>query len=152
MPNWISGCRLKKYYTPLTQEQLKTLHEAKWRKRNKQLKAETAREEAKQRERNSKDKRAQMGQKLKINKLNLHDNDELLDEDGPRPIILIQIGLERKIVKALIDTGSDCNTISYELFHTLNDVALQPTNAVLRSFTSHITQPKGVCKLMVHVE
>ena len=93
-----------------------------------------------------------MGQQLKIHKLNLHKDDELLDEDVPQPIILIQIGLERKIVKALIDTGSDCNTISYELFQTLNDVALQPTNVVLQSFTSHITQPKGVCNLMVHVE
>ena len=93
-----------------------------------------------------------MGQQLKIHKLNLHEEDELLNEDVPQPIILIQIGLERKLVKALIDTGSDCNTISYELFHTLNDVALQPTHAVLRSSTSHTTQPKGVCKLMVHVE
>ena len=111
-----------------------------------------AREEAKQRERNRKDKRAQTGQQLKIHKLNLHKDDALLDEDVPQPIILIQIGLERKIVKALIDTRLDCNTISYELFQTLNDVALQPTNAILRSFTSHITQPKGVCNLSVHVE
>ena len=128
------------------------LHEAKWRKQNNQLKAETAREEAKQREHNRKKKRAQMGQQLKIHKLNLHEDDELSDEDVPQPIILIQIGLERKIVKALIDTGSDCNTISYDLFQTLNDVVLRPTNAVLKSFTSHITQPKGVCNLMVHVE
>ena len=54
-----------------------------------------------------------MGQQLKIHKLNLHKEDELSNEDVPQPIILIQIGLERKIVKALIDTGSDCNTISY---------------------------------------
>ena len=80
-----------------------------------------------------------MNQPLKINKLKLHKEDELLDEDVLEPIILIQIGLERKVVKALIDTGSNCNTISYELFQTLNDVALQPTNAALRSFTSHIT-------------
>ena len=152
MPNSINGCRLKKYYTPLTQEQLKTLHEAKWRKRNNELKAEMAREEAKQRERNRKDKHAQTGQQLKIHKLKLYEEDELSDEDIPQPINLIQIGLERKIVKALIDTGSDCNTIFYDLFQMLNDVALQPTNAVLRSFTSHITQPKGVCNLIMHVE
>ena len=91
MPNWISAYHLKKYYTPLTKEQLKSLHEAKWRKQNNQLK----REEAKQRECNRKDKRAHMGQQLKICKLNLHKEDELLDEDVPQPIILIQIGLER---------------------------------------------------------
>ena len=93
-----------------------------------------------------------MGQQLKAHKLNLHKDDELLDEDVPQPRILIQISLERKIVKDLIDTGSDCNTIFYELFQTLIDVALQPSNVVLRSFTSHITQPKGVCNLMGHVE
>ena len=93
-----------------------------------------------------------MGQQLKIHMLNLHEEYELSNEDVPQPIILIQIGLERKEVKALIDTGSDCNTIFYELFQTLNDATLQPTNTVLRSFTSHITQPKEVCNLMVHVE
>ena len=58
MPNWISGCWLKKCYTSLTQAQLKMLHEAKWRKQNNQLKAKMAREEAEKRERNRKDKRA----------------------------------------------------------------------------------------------
>ena len=53
-----------------------------------------------------------------------------MDEVVPQPIILIQIGIDRKVVKALIDTGSDCNTISYELFQTLRNVALQPTNAI----------------------
>ena len=48
-----------------------------------------AREEAKRRERNRKDKCAQMGQKLKIHKFNLHKDDELLEEDVPWPIILI---------------------------------------------------------------
>ena len=152
MPNWISGCHLKKYYTPLTQEQLKMLHGAKWRKRNNQLKAKMAREEAKQRERNRKGKRAQMGQQLNIHKLNLHEDDELLDEVVPQPIILIQIELEQTLVKALIDTRLDCNTISYELFQTLRNVALQPTNVVVKSFTSHTTQPMGVCNLIVHVE
>ena len=85
MPNWISGCRLKKYYTPLTQEQLKTLHDAKWRKRNNQLKAKMAREESKQRER---------GHILKTNKLKLQEDEELLDEIAPQLIISIQIGLE----------------------------------------------------------
>ena len=56
MPNWISEYRLKKYYTPLTKEQMKTLHEAKWRKQNNQWKAKLAREEARQRERNEKEK------------------------------------------------------------------------------------------------
>ena len=78
---------------------------------------------------------------MKINKLNLQEDEELLDEIAPQPIISIQIGHEQKLVKALIDTGLDCNTISYDLFQQLKDVALQPTNAVLKSFTSHTTKP-----------
>ena len=30
MPNWISGCRIKKYNKPLTQHELNMLHQAKW--------------------------------------------------------------------------------------------------------------------------
>ena len=32
MPNWISGCRLKKYYLPLTPNMLERAHAAKYRK------------------------------------------------------------------------------------------------------------------------
>ena len=35
MPNWISGCRIKKYHTPLSTKQLARLHQAKWKKQNK---------------------------------------------------------------------------------------------------------------------
>ena len=45
--NWISGNHLKKYYTPLAQEKLQTLNQAKWRKQKKQLKEKLAREESK---------------------------------------------------------------------------------------------------------
>ena len=81
-----------------------------------------------------------MGQQLKIHKLNLHKNDELSDEDVPQPIILIQIGLERKIVKALIDTRLDCNTISYELFQQLNRYELQETQVLKNPFIGQCIQ------------
>ena len=47
MPNWLSGCRIKKYHTPLTTEQLEKLHQAKWQKAKKCLMIEMAQEEAK---------------------------------------------------------------------------------------------------------
>ena len=82
----------------------------------------------------------------------MQDDDQLLDEIGPQPITSIQIGCEQKIVKALIDTSSDCNTISYDLFQMLKGVVVQPTNAIPKPFTSHTTKPKGVCNLVVHVD
>ena len=46
MPNWISGCRIKKYTMPLTTEQLNRLHKAKWRIEKKKLVAQMAQKEA----------------------------------------------------------------------------------------------------------
>ena len=88
----------------------------------------------------------------KINKIQLHEEEELLDEVVAQPIITIQIGDEQKMVQALIDTGSDCNTISNKLFETLEGVALQPTNAILRLFTTHTTKPRGICNLVIFVD
>ena len=49
IPNWISGCRIKKYTKPLTTEHLNWLHKAKWRTKKTKLVAEMAQEEACQR-------------------------------------------------------------------------------------------------------
>ena len=49
MPNWISGCRIKKYNIPLTQTELDRLHKAKWRQEKRKLVAEMAQEEARER-------------------------------------------------------------------------------------------------------
>ena len=49
MPNWINGCRIKKYTTPLTTKQLDRLHKAKWQREKQKLVAEMAQEEAWQR-------------------------------------------------------------------------------------------------------
>ena len=92
------------------------------------------------------------GQNVQINKIRLHDEEELLDEVVPQPIINIQIGNEQKLVQALIDTGLDCNIISNNLFEILEGVALQPTNAILRLFTAHTTKPRGICNLVVFVD
>ena len=54
---------------------------------------------------------------LNTNRIQLHEEKDLLDKVVPQPIITIQIGNERKLVKALIiDMGLDYNTISQELF------------------------------------
>ena len=47
MANWISGCKIKKYNTPLTiDEELGHLHKARWRQKKKKLIAKMAQEEA----------------------------------------------------------------------------------------------------------
>ena len=46
MVNWISGCRIKKYNTPLTTLELERLHKARWRHEKQKLIAKMAQEEA----------------------------------------------------------------------------------------------------------
>ena len=47
MPNWISGCRVKKYFEPLTTEMLQRMHAAKGRALNKKKMIEDAQRESK---------------------------------------------------------------------------------------------------------
>ena len=94
----------------------------------------------------------QTGQNVQINKIQFHDEEELLDEVIPPPIITIQIGNEQKLVQALIDIGSDCNTISKDLFDQLEGIGLLPTNAILRLFIAYTTIPRGICNLVVYVD
>ena len=46
MANWISGCQIKKYNTPLTTLELECLHKARWRQEKQKLVAKMAQEEA----------------------------------------------------------------------------------------------------------
>ena len=54
MANWTSGCRIKKYSTPLTTEELEHLHKARWRQEKQKLVAKMAQEEAQERARKRK--------------------------------------------------------------------------------------------------
>lgn len=49
MPNWISGCRIKKYSIPLMQTELDRLHKAEWRQEKRKLVTDIAQEEARER-------------------------------------------------------------------------------------------------------
>ena len=54
MANWISGCQIKKYSTPLTTLELEHLHKVRWRQEKQKLVAEMAQEEAQERARKCK--------------------------------------------------------------------------------------------------
>ena len=93
-----------------------------------------------------------MEQNIQMNNIQLHDEEEVLDEVNPQPIITIQIGNEQKLVQALIDTWSKCNTISKYLFEQLEGIALIPMTIILRLFTTHTTKPREICNLVVYVD
>ena len=58
MSNWISGCRLKKYHLPLTNEMLERMHAAKNRKEAAALQKQEAQDKARERIKKIKQRRA----------------------------------------------------------------------------------------------
>ena len=78
--------------------------------------------------------------------------EDKLEEETPQPIITIQVGEERLVTQAFIDSGANGNTISYELYKRLKDVELHKTTTIFKSFTSHKRKPHGVCMLQVYID
>ena len=88
MPNWLSGCRIKKYHVPLTTEQLERLHQAKWRQEKKKIDVEMAQEEAKVRAQKLKQAillKQGVGKRYKIEII------DDLDVDTPLPFIEVNV-------------------------------------------------------------
>ena len=52
----------------------------------------------------------------------IHTHYEKLEEETPNPIITIQVGEERLVTQAFIDSGVDRNTMSYESYKNLKGV------------------------------
>ena len=84
---------------------------------------------------------------MRIYKMELLRGEDKMEEDTPQPIISIQVGEERLVTQAFIDSGANENTISYELYKQLKGVELKETTTTFKSFTSHNTKPHGVCML-----
>ena len=88
----------------------------------------------------------------KRHKFSIMTVDSEKDEDEtPPPFIEVQLGKEQIETYAFIDFGVDRNTISYELFQTLNNVNLIDIDDVFQAYTSHTTKAFGMCKLDLNV-
>ena len=79
-----------------------------------------------------------------IYKMELLRGEEELKEETPQPIITIQLGEERLVTQAFIDSKAYRNTISYELYKQLKGVELHKTTTMFKLFTGHKTKPRGV--------
>ena len=105
MPNWISGCRVKKYLAPLTMEMLECIHQAKERKHKADTHIQQAKAEGKAQEANRKRKVMQITGKA--------------SSKGLQPYIQVDSGSLGIPTVALSDTRADTNTISYALWEKL---------------------------------
>ena len=81
----------------------------------------------------------------------LKDEDKL-EEETPQLVITMQVGEERLVTQAFIDSGANGNTISYELYKKLKGLELHGTTTMFKSFIGHKTKPHGVCRLQVFVD
>ena len=98
MDNWINGCRIKKYNTPLTIEELERLQKSRWRQEKKKLVAKMDQDEARERAQKCKEQGLVVPIAMglsKHHKFNIITNNIEKDEDiTPPPSIAIQLGKE----------------------------------------------------------
>ena len=84
---------------------------------------------------------------MRIYKMELLRGEDELEEETPQPIITIQVGEEKLVTEAFINSGADGNTISYELYKQLKGVELHKTTTTFKSFTGQKVKLHGVCVL-----
>ncbi|MCO5552795.1 hypothetical protein L7F22_006312 [Adiantum nelumboides] len=154
MPNWISGCRLKKYHLPLTTDMLAKIHSAKERKNKlNDIKAE-AQEEAKIRILKRKQKLQQQRQPL-------------IEESTPFPLAAIQccdhwqIGIDVRInvrlpngqyQRALVDTGARVNVVNHSTYKKLTDQPLMQCSRNIAAANKEIIPTMGFINLNVNID
>ena len=128
MPNFINGSRLKKYEEPLTKEMLQQLHQAKTYKEGQTQLKEQAQREAQERRQMMKSWRH-----ANIMALFEHGNED--DESTVKPFTIhLQLTTDtcKQLTTALIDSGADCNVISYDMWESLGTLKLVHQCLLLR--------------------
>lgn len=153
MANWISGCRLKKYYKPLTEDILSRLHAAKERKQRKETIKQQAQTKAK--ERAAKLRRARAGNHgiASLTKKPQICAMREVDSISPaiRPFILVEIDTKFRTEYALFDTGADVNSLSHESWEVIGKPTLVPSTTILTSFIGESTPVKGYLDLPIFI-
>ena len=150
--NWISGCRIKKFHEPLTQEILARLHAAKSRKERLENAKQEAQAEAKARALKLRQRQRpnvedlNLSKKLRICQLTGYDGEDY----QVRPNVIVLIGKEQKRNYALVDSGADVNAISHDTWISLREQPeLHHTKLKVASFAGDRKGAIGYCDLDV---
>ena len=150
---WISGCRLKKYHEPLTQEILQRLHATK--ERSKQKVEQKAQAQAEAKERREKMRRKRLGiqdviedtKRLRICAIQKKDHHKAIR----RPYLLVEVGTEFQTEFALFDTRADVNTLSYEVWERLGKPTLCESKTTLMTFSKETNYVEGYLDLPIYI-
>ena len=152
MLNWMSGCRIKKYHEALTPNMLERIHAAKQRKE----KAETMKAEALKESR----ERAQKCKKLlqtyrkvdaKFPRICQLQSDSETGGELLKPYIRAKLGSQRILQCALVDTGADLNSMSYETWAALGKLELCASLTRIATYAGDYNQVEGILILEVFV-
>ncbi|MCO5580788.1 hypothetical protein L7F22_034659 [Adiantum nelumboides] len=154
MPNWISGCRLKKYHLPLTTEMLAKIHSAKeWKNKLNEIKAE-AQEEARIRILKHKQKLQQQRQPP-------------IEESTLVPLMAIQscehwqIGIDVRInvrlpngqyQRALVNIEARVNVVNHSTYKKLTDQPLMQCNRNIAAANKEIMPTMGFINLNINID
>ena len=147
MANWISGCRLKKYKEPLTEDILKRLHATKERKKKHDNMKSLAKKEAKERAAKLRRQRLGIPNKTTIQVLKASESSSHI----LKPYILVEIGNKQTTELALIDTGADINAISHEIWVNLGRPKLNQSTIKIQTFSGSTIEVEGNLNLPIFI-
>ena len=67
-----------------------------------------------------------------------------------RETLVVTVEIEGKELKMEVDTGAAVSLVSYETYcHLLPEIALSPSNVVLRTYSGELINVAGSCKVEV---
>ncbi|KAH7433200.1 hypothetical protein KP509_07G059000 [Ceratopteris richardii] len=157
LPNYISGCRVKLYQEPLTEEMLMRLNTAKKRKEEELRVREEAQAEARERIRRNKLRRLGLEVNTKAPKYHMDmcqksdlTASQIIDR---RPFVTIAVGQGKnaKTVRALIDSGAETSAVRLSYCQDLQ-LDIKPIEAYLIGLGGVETPCLGEVELPIYLQ
>lgn len=143
MTAFINGCRLKKFYEPLTQDMLDQLHTARSKKQALKMLKQDAIDEAKARKHRMRDQ-----EHTQVCVDHQSDNKDVIP---PFMVKLRLINLQTSCeADVLIDSGAECNLLSHKTWALLGQPTLTPSPFSLIDFKGERSKALGEILLRVH--
>ncbi|KAH7428004.1 hypothetical protein KP509_10G070900 [Ceratopteris richardii] len=157
LPNYISGCRVKLYQEPLTEEMLMRLNTAKKRKEEELRVREEAQAEARERIRRNKLRRLGLDINIKAPKYHMDmcqksgiTTSQIIDR---RPFVTIEVGQGKSVttVRALVDSGAATSAVRLSYYQDLQ-LDIKPIEAYLIGLGGVETPCLGEVELPIYLQ
>ena len=152
MLNWMSGCRIKKYHETLTPNMLERIHAAKQcKEKAKTVKAEALKESRERAQKCKKLLQTYQEVDTKFPRICQLQSDSETGIELLKPYIRAELGPQRIPQCALVDTGADLNSMSYETWAVLGKPELCASSTRIATYAGDYNQVEGILVLEVFV-